>query len=208
MGWVSTIEDSVDRLNGDFHLLGQEVADKGRQDVTTEARRLHTKCQAMLKQIRAVKELLAHPDVSVASKIIDLEADLAHERERNEGMSEMLEAERTKRKIAEAKVRSYEAAEQALARRESDVDEKGAVMQGLRQTLAKLRGTLQDKTAYISKQEALLAAAYARANKLQAKLASMGIGKYPPPVRTKPKAAPQPQMLRKAQANRKRVAKR
>ena len=100
MSWTSTIEDMVDRLNADLHLLERHVETPS-QDLVAEARRLQKECGRMLEKAKAVREALGDPSANAEARVLELEMLLDQRNAANDKLSGELARERELRRQAE-----------------------------------------------------------------------------------------------------------
>lgn len=100
MSWTSTIEDMVDRLNADLHLLERHVETPS-QDLVAEARRLQKECGRMLEKAKAVREALGDPSANAEARVLELEMLLDQRNEDGMKMAADLARERELRQKAE-----------------------------------------------------------------------------------------------------------
>jgi hypothetical protein len=164
MGFTSVVEDAVARLEDNLHMLDR--AEKERPDAAVEARRLHAEGR---KIVTALKELLSQPSADVASQVVQLKAELDHERERNASLGKMLNTERGNQRRLEARIQAYE----EDLRLHDDLDERREAQQALRRAVAKLREDNEKKDLKIKNQRTQLAAADASIKKLKARIAQV-----------------------------------
>lgn len=100
MSWTSTIEDMVDRLNSDLHLLDRDIKRLSPKAVD-EAKRLHKECTRMLSKMQAVRTAMGDPLVDPAARVLELELMLDQRNADNEKLATDLARERELRQRAE-----------------------------------------------------------------------------------------------------------
>lgn len=100
MSWTSTIEDMVDRLNSDLHLLDRDIK-RLSPEAVDEAKRLHKECTRMLSKMQAVRTAMGDPLVDPAARVLELELMLDQRNADNEKLATDLARERELRQRAE-----------------------------------------------------------------------------------------------------------